>query len=209
MPPRASCASKMWRRCRNAPMSSVGWPRRGARWWNQRQSVPGHLRPPADPDVRRQAHAPVSDQERPRGQRGDRVKSRQTLGPGDIDLGSPHKATRLEFRPWQTPGVDEPAFNPCAEREAEVVGQARNGALAIVAPRLAQNRDFFHPPDPPDLNGELIDGWLAAHQVLDLRWIEVDAPHREHIVDSTGDAAQQLREGTAAGTGCAGHLDTV
>src|SRR5690242_21506464 len=59
------------------------------------------------------------------------------------------------------------------------------------------------------LDEKLADGRMAAHDVLDLRRVEIDPAHREHVVDSTVNSADDLQERRATRTGLACDLDPV
>src|SRR6202022_4617574 len=96
-----------------------------------------------------------------------------------------------------------------AEAQAQVVRELRDGNLAIITRALAENRDFFHAADGPDLDAELSDQGMTPDQVFHLRRVEVDAPHREHVVDAAADAADDLCEGITASASCSRYLNPV
>src|SRR5438445_581157 len=83
------------------------------------------------------------------------------------------------------------------------------GSIARIALAFAEDRDLFHAAHRADFDGELSDHGMPPDEVLDLRGIEVDASHREHIVDAAANAAEHLREGTAAFARGTCDLDAV
>src|SRR6266508_6818500 len=64
--------------------------------------------------------------------------------------------------------------------------------------RFDRAAELVHLPDPHELDAELFDLLKSAHDRLDSAREDVDAAHRDHVVDTADDPALQLEERPAA-----------